>query len=433
MVLKNFDPWSLEVITPSESLISKFYKFDKTKSSVTKRRAFNRARKWISDLLKRPFNIPDSDRMRHIDVLMALEDMTNQLAMPGGVTYEKYLKSCLAPPLPIKDQVHIPKTITQDLNHEDNDKQESSENPNDEEASEIFNDEEHFQDAEDKSSTTQNEESNDTSDSKTPLKCEICDQVFSQNRDLQSHISEVHEGKKSYKCKSCAAEFSTQSDLNDHIATAHAASSSTVHEGQKTFQCNVCDSQFAVQSNLKNHMRSAHEGNTTLKLRPICKSIWLNLTCQTEDCDRAHPERCDNPDCFITDQGLSNWRTLQCRKWHSRPKEKKIKTEQPFNFRRPHKKSPRSWKSPMLPPNGQYFRADIPIWQGQGSFQSFGFKSGLSHAQFHPNNQSYLSGNEKAPWMPHLPMGSSPVWGNQHHFVQTVRQALGIINGMPYM
>ena len=37
---------------------------------------------------------------------MALENMTNSLAMPGGISYEEYLKLCLRAPLPanVQDQ-----------------------------------------------------------------------------------------------------------------------------------------------------------------------------------------------------------------------------------------------------------------------------------------------------------------------------------------
>ena len=61
------NPWTIDVITPSDSLISKFAKWDKTKTSSSKRRSFNRARKWISDLLKRPFKIHENEKLRHID------------------------------------------------------------------------------------------------------------------------------------------------------------------------------------------------------------------------------------------------------------------------------------------------------------------------------------------------------------------------------
>ena len=47
-VNQKFDPWAIEVVTPSESLIAMFEKNDKTKSSSSRLRAFNRAKKWQS-------------------------------------------------------------------------------------------------------------------------------------------------------------------------------------------------------------------------------------------------------------------------------------------------------------------------------------------------------------------------------------------------
>ena len=91
------NPWTVEIVTPSDNLIATFEKWDKTKSTAPRLRSFNRARKWISNLLKRPFKVPEAHKLRHIDTLNALEDMINATAMPGGVTYEEYLRSCLAP------------------------------------------------------------------------------------------------------------------------------------------------------------------------------------------------------------------------------------------------------------------------------------------------------------------------------------------------
>ena len=85
------NPWSVEVVTPSDSLIAKFDQWDKTKSTAPRLRSFNRARKWVSNLLKRPFKVPEAHKLRHSDTMMALEDMINATAMPGGITYEDYL------------------------------------------------------------------------------------------------------------------------------------------------------------------------------------------------------------------------------------------------------------------------------------------------------------------------------------------------------
>ena len=73
-------------------------------STAPRLRSFNRARKWVSSLLKRPFKVPEAHKLRNIDTTKALEHMINVLAMPGGVTYEDYLPSCLAP---LRDQNEV--------------------------------------------------------------------------------------------------------------------------------------------------------------------------------------------------------------------------------------------------------------------------------------------------------------------------------------
>ena len=311
----NSDPWAVEIITPSTSLISKFENYDKTKSNASKRRSFNRARKWISDLLKREFKIAENEKLRHIDIVLALEDMTNALAMPGGVTYEDYLRSCLAP-LPIhSDQV-----------------QNSSILAKPKEVSDVdlgLNEDEDFLDAEDKFSPSENEDKS--------YQCDACDSSFAEMVDLNSHLNDVHKGKKSFKCNICGSEFADYKGLKRHKEAAH--------EEKKTLKCNICDLNLLSQPELDIHMATVHGPSTSVtnpntensepvakvsslaRISPekkICKSIWLNETCQTTDCDRAHPPRCKNPDCLIIDQGLPKWKILQCRNWHSLPKKKKF-------------------------------------------------------------------------------------------------------------
>ena len=102
VVDQKFNVWSVNVVTPSDYLITKFEEWDKTKTAAPRLRSFNRARKWVSNLLKRDFKIPEAHKLRHIDTNMALEHMINALAMPGGITYDEYIRSCLAP-LPIQN------------------------------------------------------------------------------------------------------------------------------------------------------------------------------------------------------------------------------------------------------------------------------------------------------------------------------------------
>ena len=59
---KNMNPWTIEIVTPSDLLISKFEEFDRTRSTALWLRSFNRARKWISNLINKPLKVPETQR-----------------------------------------------------------------------------------------------------------------------------------------------------------------------------------------------------------------------------------------------------------------------------------------------------------------------------------------------------------------------------------
>ena len=409
-VLKGkLSPWNVEVVTPSSSLIAKFEEIDKTKSHANlkdrKMRSFNRARKWVSNLLKRPFNIPKSDKLRNTDSMMALQHMIDSLAMPGGLSYEDYLWSCLAP-LQVQNEGKFT-------------------NQTEEETFMVTTEE----------PTEVGHEGND------PFKCNTCDSVFTLEADLNAHIGSVHEGKKPFKCKNCDASFALEAERNDHIGS--------VHEGEKLLKCNTCNSEFTLQADLGNHIISVHEGKKLFKCndcnvqfeeetdlnthaqsvheekRPlICKSIWQGKVCEITDCNRAHPRRCSNPDCLIRDEGLPRWKVLQCRNWHGHPKSKKNTNK---NLYRRGQKPPTThdraqW--PPLPkgkgplrPDRNHMNATVPIWLNHNPSQNQWLKSGpvQTPSYFGGRNtalQQNFSGNELALWSTPLPRAGNSNWGN---------------------
>lgn len=126
LVENELNPWTFKVVTPSDSLIANFEEWGKTKSIAPRLRSFNRAKKWISNLLKHPFKVPEAHKLRHIDTCIALEHMINATAMPGGVTYEDYLRSCLAPAL-VKEDVKATPECFPNPNLDINDVKEVSE------------------------------------------------------------------------------------------------------------------------------------------------------------------------------------------------------------------------------------------------------------------------------------------------------------------
>ena len=177
---------------------------------------------------------------------------------------------------------------------------------------------------------------------------------------------------------------------------------------------------------MKNHFESVHEGKKLnspgVGLNPICKSIWLGVSCQVTDCPRAHPPRCTNADCLVLDQGLPRWKTIQCRNWHANPKPKKkyrsskrsfqakqnTKTFSGMNDRTNWPPLPTSLGSSVNWPNKQ---AAIPVWQNQ-ICQNQWFKSEQSTFSKVVQNEKIL-GNDLAAWSTALPMVGSQIWGNQ--------------------
>ena len=54
-------------------------------------------------------------------------------------------------------------------------------------------------------------------------KCSLCDEDFSKKVSIKHHIANAHEGKgkKMYKCLNCENKFFKISDMNIHFADIH--------------------------------------------------------------------------------------------------------------------------------------------------------------------------------------------------------------------
>ena len=366
---KNVSPWSVEVVTPSDLLISKFEEYDKTKSTAPRLRSFNRAKKWISNLLKRQFKVPEAHRLRHIDINLALQHMIEATAMPGGVPYEDYLRSCLAPVVvQQKEKANSTEPEVQEMTKINEVVTVSSDiievvsrmGTND------ANEDEFFQDA-----------VNDESNAATSAPTENIPNIIKSSEIIQSTSS----------VDTSAPENTNVSNINVVVSNSNVS-------------------------------------NTSGILKPICKSVWLGADCQIQDCPRAHPPRCKNQECFVLDQGLARWKTLQCRNWHGKPKTKPNLGRKKQGSSQARFKAKSEW--PPLPPK-------VPAWIGQNSTQNQWFNSGSVHStlknQNHVKNQWFNSGsvhsqqnshqsrnflgNESAPWLTPMLRDGSSTWGNE--------------------
>ena len=62
-----------------------------------------------------------------------------------------------------------------------------------------------------------------------PIKCKVCNDVFTQKGNLTKHVKAVHEGNKPFKCSFCDYSSSRNDRLHQHT--------SSIHEGKKPFKC----------------------------------------------------------------------------------------------------------------------------------------------------------------------------------------------------
>ena len=92
---------------------------------------------------------------------------------------------------------------------------------------------------------------------KQTFECSICNTQLSSKRNLENHISGVHDGTKSFHCSLCSKSFAQNATLKQHIKA--------VHEGKKPFQCEQCQLRFKTKVNLNNHIARVHSGDTPFK------------------------------------------------------------------------------------------------------------------------------------------------------------------------
>ena len=83
--------------------------------------------------------------------------------------------------------------------------------------------------------------------SKSPFKCQECDESFGSSYALKMHLRKHSSSAKKYKGRICAKEYTTIGHYNEHM---------TVHSG-KQYICLWCSKVFQHKKNLKFHKKEA--------------------------------------------------------------------------------------------------------------------------------------------------------------------------------
>ena len=92
---KDWNPWLVKEVHPSDILVDKFLSWD-VNATKPRLKAWHRAQKWLSDIIRLPFTPPTGHSLRVSDKDHAFLYMTEEMAK--DVSFNDFLRSCMIPP-----------------------------------------------------------------------------------------------------------------------------------------------------------------------------------------------------------------------------------------------------------------------------------------------------------------------------------------------
>ena len=156
-------------------------------------------------------------------------------------------------------------------------------------------------------------------------KCDICDDLFPNYKELNVHIMNVHAGVPYFKCKQCDKAFSKKQHLKEHISSVHKSNQPPIYKcdqcdktyGQKRhldrhiesihrnvrFNCDKCDKSYSEKESLLRHIRGVHEGIRfqcdqcdksyifEYDLRKHYQTAHQGIRYQCDQCDKSYGQK----------------------------------------------------------------------------------------------------------------------------------------------
>ena len=86
-------------------------------------------------------------------------------------------------------------------------------------------------------------------ENKQPFECDVRNQKFSSENNLNANISNVRKTKRK-ECSQCDKKFSTNNNLKIHNQSKHSNSAD--------LKCDFCDSTFKIKQYLQRHILTRH-------------------------------------------------------------------------------------------------------------------------------------------------------------------------------
>jgi uncharacterized Zn-finger protein len=96
--------------------------------------------------------------------------------------------------------------------------------------------------------------------------CASRTKCFTEQFDLKTHITDVHDKLKPFECPNCEKCFARKYNLEHHVAS--------VHDKIRPFKCHICEKCFATKSHLKSHISFVHDNLKPFKCQS-CEKCFL--------------------------------------------------------------------------------------------------------------------------------------------------------------
>ena len=117
------------------------------------------------------------------------------------------------------------------------------------------------------------------------IKCELCEEIFDSENDVQRHVHQRCGDRNQFNCKNCSFQGNSGLDLKNHSIKCKYTPSSEVLKTDMT--CRSCGTSFDNKPSLMEHRRRFHADRVK-----ICK-YFLNGMCKFDEniCWYLHPSR----------------------------------------------------------------------------------------------------------------------------------------------
>ena len=123
-----------------------------------------------------------------------------------------------------------------------------------------------------------------------PSNCQYCKKHFRKEKNLKTHIKEIHEGKRrKFPCDVCTKVFPRKKSMKRHRYSVHKNYSPDLDlDLNRTDDCTYCKKHFRNQKNLKAHIKEIHEGKRRKLPCGVCTKVFPRKSSMERHMNSVH-------------------------------------------------------------------------------------------------------------------------------------------------